>query len=99
MMRLLMIRLAEKSVATCAAIHDGFLFECADGEVDETHTVVKAAMDQSAMDLIGATIPFKIKVFRWPEHTEGKTQARELFDTIMKLVEEAEMTPMRMAAE
>ena len=100
MMRLLMIRLAEAGVAICAAIHDGFLFECDAGEVDETLAAVKAAMDKSAVDLIGATIPFKLKVFRWPErYQEGKTQARELFDTIMRLVGEAEMTPLRMAAE
>jgi DNA polymerase I len=100
MMRLLMIRLAEAGVAICAAIHDGFLFECDDGEVDKVLAIVKAAMDQSALDLIGATIPFKLKVFRWPErYEEGKTQARELFDTIMRMVGEAEMAPMRVAAE
>lgn len=100
MMRLLMIRLAEAGVATCAAIHDGFLFECDDREVEKTLAIIKTAMDQSALDLIGATIPFKLKVFRWPErYTEGKTQPRELFDTIMRLIGEAEMAPMRMAAE
>ena len=57
-------------------------------------------MDKSAVDLIGATIPFKHKVFRWPErYQEGKTQARELYDTIMRLVGEAEEGTMRMAAE
>ena len=100
MMRLLMIRLAEAGVAICAAIHDGFLFECDDREVEKVLAVIKAAMDKSALDLIGATIPFKLKVFRWPErYTEGKTQASELFDTIMRMVSEAEMAPMRMAAE
>ena len=100
MMRLLMIRLAEAGVAICAAIHDGFLFECDDREVEKVLAVIKAAMDKSALDLIGATIPFKLKVFRWPErYTEGKTQAREMFDTIMRMVGEAEMAPMRVAAE
>jgi DNA polymerase I len=100
MMRLLMIRLAEAGVATCAAIHDGFLFECNDSQVDEVLATIKAAMDRSALDLIGATIPFKLRVFRWPErYTEGKTQARELFDTIMRLIGEAETMPLRAAAE
>ena len=78
-MRLLMIRVAEAGVATCAAIHDGFLFECGANEVDEVLAVVKSAMDKSAVDLIGATIPIKHKVFCSPEHyQEGRTQAREL---------------------
>ena len=100
MMRLLMIRVTEAGVGVCAAIHDGFLFECDENEIEKTLAIIKAAMDKSALDLIGATIPFKLKVFRWPErYTEGKTEERELFDTIMRLVGEAEMGPMRMAAE
>jgi DNA polymerase-1 len=100
MMRLLMIRLTERGVAICAAIHDGFLFECGAHEVEEVLAVVRAAMDQCAIDLIGAPIPIKHRIFRWPEsYQEGKTQSRELFDTIMELVGEAEMATMKMAAE
>jgi DNA polymerase I len=91
MMRLLMIRLSEAGLATCAAIHDGFLIECADDQADAVHEIVKAAMDRSAIDLIGATIPIKSRIFRWPEsYQEGKTDARELFEVIMKVVREAE---------
>ena len=68
-------------------------------EVDTVLAFVKAAMDKSAVDLIGATIPVKHKVFRWPEgYQEGKTQARELYETIMKLIGEAEEGAHRMAA-
>jgi hypothetical protein len=97
---LLMIRVSEAGVAICAAIHDGFLFECDERDVEQTLAIIKAAMDKSALDLIGATIPFKLKVFRSSErYSEGKTQARELFDTIMRMVGEAEMAPMKVAAE
>jgi DNA polymerase-1 len=100
MMRLLMIRVSEAGVAICAAIHDGFLFECDERDVEQTLAIIKAAMDKSALDLIGATIPFKLKVFRSSErYSEGKTQARELFDTIMRMVGEAKMAPMKVAAE
>ena len=92
MMRLLMIRVSEAGVAICAAIHDGFLFECDERNVEQTLAIIKAAMDKSALDLIGATIPFKLKVFRSSErYSEGKTQARELLDTIMRMVGEAEI--------
>ena len=61
MMRLLMIRLAEAGVATCAAIHDGFLFECDAREVDDVLVTVKAVMDRCAVDLIGATTPLSTR--------------------------------------
>jgi DNA polymerase-1 len=99
-MRLLMIRLTEAGVVVCAAIHDGFLFECGADEVDDVLARVKAAMDKCAVNLIGATIPIKHQVFRWPEgYQEGKTQGRELYETIMKLIGEAEGEVNRMAAE
>jgi DNA polymerase I-like protein with 3'-5' exonuclease and polymerase domains len=101
MMKLLMIRLTEAGVAVAAAIHDGFLIECDAREADHVLAVVRAAMDRCALELIGVTIPIKHKVFRWPEsYDEGKTQARELYDTIMRLVGEAEGgAPSRVAAE
>jgi hypothetical protein len=91
MMRLLMIRLTEAGFAVCAAIHDGFLIECDAVEADVVLKAVRTAMDRCGVDLIGAAIPIKHKVFCWPEsYREGKTQAADLFETIMKLVGEAE---------
>ena len=50
-----------------------------------------ATMDKCAVDLIGAPIPIKSKIFRWPErYHEGKTASAEMFATVMKLVGEAE---------
>jgi hypothetical protein len=91
MMRLLMIRLTEAGLTVCAAIHDGFLIECATGEADAVLKAVTTTMDRCAVDLIGAPIPIKHRVFRWPEcYSEGKTRATELFETIMRLIDEAE---------
>jgi hypothetical protein len=91
MMRILMIRLTEAGVAVCAAIHDGFLIECDAAEVDAVLGFVKTTMDRCAVDLIGAPIPIKHKTFCWPEcYHEGKTKIAELYETIMKLIDEAE---------
>ena len=91
MMRLLMMRLTEGGVAVCAAIHDGFLVECDAEAADAVLKTVTATMDKCAVDLIGAPIPIKSKIFRWPErYHEGKTASAEMFETVMKLVGEAE---------
>jgi DNA polymerase I-like protein with 3'-5' exonuclease and polymerase domains len=91
MMRLLMIRLTEGGRAVCAALHDGFLIECDAAGADAVLEAVTAAMDKCAIDLIGAPIPIKHKIFCWPEcYHEGKTKIAELFETIMRLIDEAE---------
>jgi hypothetical protein len=92
LMRLVMIRLTEAGKAVCAAIHDGFLIECADIEVETTLEFVMATMDESAVDLIGVPIPIKHKIFRGAEgyRDETKPKAVELFETVMRLVDEAE---------
>jgi hypothetical protein len=90
-MRLLMIRLTEAGYAVCAVIHDGFLIECDADEADGVLAAVTAIMDRCSIDLIGAPIPVKAKIFRWPEnYHEGKTKVAELFETIMRLIDEAE---------
>jgi DNA polymerase I-like protein with 3'-5' exonuclease and polymerase domains len=91
LMRLLMIRLTEAGYLVCAMIHDGFLIECAAADVDAVIEAVRATMDKCAIDLIGAPIPIKHKTFCWPEsYREGKTKIAELFETIMRLIDEAE---------
>lgn len=93
MMKLLMIRLTEAGIAVCAAIHDGFLIEFGADEADAVLERVKATMDHCAVDLIGVTIPIKHKIFRWPARfDEGKTHATEMYETIMRLIGEAEET-------
>lgn len=96
MMRILMIRLTEAGIAVCAAIHDGFLVECAIEEAETILAKVRATMDRCAIDLIGSPIPIKDQIFRWPEsYQEGSTEAAELFDTIMRRVDEAEAEEKR----
>jgi hypothetical protein len=91
MMRLLMMRLTEGGTAVCAAIHDGFLVECDADDADAILEAVTATMDKCAVDLIGAPIPIKSRIFPWPEcYDEGKTAAAEMFATVMRLVGEAE---------
>jgi DNA polymerase I-like protein with 3'-5' exonuclease and polymerase domains len=91
MMRLLMIRATEAGYTTCAALHDGFLFECDATEADAVLEAILAIMDKCAVDLIGAPIPVKSKIFRWPEcYRDDKKATAELFETIMRSIEEAE---------
>jgi hypothetical protein len=104
MMRILMIRLTEAGYDVCAAIHDGFLIECGIDEAEAVRSAILAIMDQCAIDLVGSPIPIKSQIFRHPENYQEEDDdakgVTELFEHIMRLVEEAEesVKPVRKKA-
>ena len=65
MMRLATITAVERGVQVCAIVHDAFVIEAADDQIDEAVALMHAAMDRACATVLGKqrVLPVQTKVF------------------------------------
>ena len=83
-MRLVMIRATERGFRVIP-LHDGFTIEESDSKIEGRAREFEAIMRRSSLDVLGAAIPVKTEIRRYPERYPVKPGERALFDRIVDL--------------
>jgi hypothetical protein len=92
-MRLATAAMTEAGIQVCAPVHDGFLIEAAEGEIDHTVEVCREHMEEASRTVLdGFTIRVDSKVIRYPDRYTDPRGAR-MWEIVQRLMKECCQAP------
>jgi hypothetical protein len=89
LMRLSAIRAFEAGVAIIAIVHDSFVIEAAEADIEIVAAKMKAIMHQATIDLLGKDIPIKVEITKSGERYYDD-DGEEDFNKLMRMLEAIE---------
>lgn len=92
MMRISLSAAIESGLMICAPIHDAFLLEATDDEIDDHAGRLARIMGEASTLVLGAgkLCRSEIKIIRYPERFEDESRGGTMFARVIDLVEKAE---------
>ncbi len=88
-MRIAAIRALEEGIRICAIVHDEFVIEACDGDIDQAAKTMGEIMMEATEDVVGVSIPVDSYVLRHGE-TYYDEDGEADFNTLMRMLEEIE---------
>jgi hypothetical protein len=90
-MRITAVRALEAGIAINAIVHDAFLIEASDDDIDQTVETMCGIMMQATEDLVGRPIPVDRYIVRHP-HPYHDEDGEADFNLLMRMLEDIEQS-------
>lgn len=89
MMRLAACLMVERGVRVCCPIHDAFLIEAPEDEIEAEVEAARAAMRDAALAVLnGFEVRTEYDIFRYPDRYMDEKRGRKMWDKVMEILDE-----------